>query len=273
LLARIFSKRLNQYLAGQPTGIDEPSAPHKAKIFAEGAISIIFLLVIGFSVYVIPFVIHFDLLQRSGPGDAFMSQQFQQELKYGRQSVEQPLSFWQKFVELNKTMYTASAGITAFHPYSSRWYNWPFDDKPIYYWNQNLPSNQVAKIYFLGNPVLWWLAGAFIITTLLTSTRRSWRKKISPIFYILLLGYFANLLPFIFIKRTSFLYHYLPPVTFGILLVSLWLANLWPKDKKILLLTLTIVAAVFVFLIPLCYGLPMSPPLNGVEMNLIQLLS
>ncbi len=292
LLIKIFSKKLALYLS--PSAVShsersEESLAHASRhkvgdssasslrmtkwmLFKEGVASLIILSLIGFLIYLIPFTIHFNLLPLSGPGDAFMSQQFQQELKYGRQNAEQPLSFWQKFIELNKTMYTASAGITTEHPYASRWYSWPFDRKPIYYWNQDLPNGLTAKIYFIGNPVLWWLSAVFVAITLGVSIRKKNRKQISPIFYILVLGYLANLLPFVFIQRTAFLYHYLPAAAFATLLTSLWLTLLWPKNKKVLISVLLIIALFFVFLAPLYYGIATQPSFNNYLNQIIQFL-
>jgi len=242
------------------------------KKLIESLISLAFLLTIGFSVYIIPYYIHFNLLPHSGPGDAFMDSTWQQELKYGRANVSQPLSFWQKFIELNKTMYTASAGITASHPYSSRWYTWPIDYKLIYYWNQDITENQnkisYGKIFLVGNPVLWWLAGGFLIIVLAKIFTKKSRRRMPPIFYILVLSYFTNLLPFIGIKRVSFLYHYLPAILYAILLFSFWLARQWPKNKKTFGVLLLLILAGFILLAPLSYGWQIPTSLSHFETQL-----
>jgi len=264
LLAKIFSKKLADYLSpGQ--------ALNKISIFKEGLVGLIILLGIGFFTYMTPFSVHFKLLPNSGPGDAYMSQQFQQELKYGRESVSQPLTFWQKFIELNQKMYFYNSTLKGDHPFGSRWYGWFLDHKPIYYWNQD-NINQAgwrAKIYLIGNPLLWWLGAGFIIFTLFALFRKNTRRKLNPIFYILILGYFANLVPFIFVTRVSFLYHYLPSAFFLTLLTSLWLAHLWPKEKKFLLATMALILVVFIVLAPFSYGIPLPAPLDKFESQLI----
>jgi len=303
LVAKIFSQKLTNYLNNsipviptkaclpdRQTGIQTPesripeaNASHcdgagksgmpKWMLVKETSIDLIFLLVIGFAVYAIPYAIHFKLVPESGPGDAFMSSAWQQELKYGRDNIYQPLSFFQKFFELNKTMLSANAGITAEHPYGSRWYSWPIDRKPIYYWTDGQPpSGKSANIYFVGNPVLWWLTLAFVALTLILITDKKSRRRVKPIFYILLLAYFANLLPFILIKRISFLYHYLPAMTFGILLTALYLAQIYQK-KKIFVAIFIFILAGFLVLTPYSYGLPISNWLNKLEINLIGLLA
>ena len=282
LIAKIFSKKLADYLNNsvpvipakaeiQAPGSRIKSGMTKWELVKEALIGLIFLLLIGFAVYTIPFVIHFWLLPNSGPGDAFMNQQFQQELKYGRESLSQPLTFWQKFIELNQKMYFYNSTLKGDHPFGSRWYGWFLDHKPVYYWNQDNinQSGWQAKIYFIGNPLLWWLGAGFIIFTLFALFRKKARRKLEPIFYILILGYFANLLPFIFVTRVSFLYHYLSSSLFLTLLVSLWLARLWPKEKKILLATLVLILVVFIVLAPFSYGIPLPAGLDKFESQLI----
>ena len=289
LLAKIFSKKLTLYLSSPIASYSEQSEESPANagrhkvgdssasprwktglglgmtkwvLFKESLVSLLFLLLIGFTVYLVPFYIHFQLLPNAGTGDAFMSQQFQQELKYGRENIYQPLNFWQKFSELNKTMLSASAGLTTEHPFGSRWYSWPLNSKPVYYWNQETIDGfpgWKAKIYFSGNPALWWLAGFGVIFTLLAASTKKGRRHLKPISYILLLGYFANLLPFIFIKRVTFLYHYLPSLIYAVLILALWLGKFWNSQKIIAVSALILITAVFILLSPLSYGCPLPP--------------
>jgi dolichyl-phosphate-mannose--protein O-mannosyl transferase len=233
------------------------------KKFTEAIISFFIILFLGLITYILPFYLHFRLLTQSGPGDAFMSTDWRNELKYGRENVYQPLNFWQKFTELNKTMLTANAGITAEHPFGSRWYSWPLDKKAVYYWNQeNTPGHPgwAAQIYLYGNPVLWYLALAGLIFSIAKMLTKKGRRQLEPIFYILVLAYLANLLPFIFIKRVAFLYHYLPPLAYVVLLLSLRLNQLWPQQKKTLLAAFAFILLGFLVLIPLSYGWPL--PVN-----------
>jgi dolichyl-phosphate-mannose--protein O-mannosyl transferase len=193
--------------------------------------------------YFIPFAIHFKLLPKSGPGDIFMSKEFLSGQK----------NLFEKFIELNKVSYeTNIKGMEASHPYSSRFYTWPFLLRPIFYW-----ANENERIYFLGNPILWWssaLAIFFLFFLLVFSTKFQGDKR--AIF--ILLGYLTNMLPYLNVGRVTFLYHYLPALLFAIpslvYLVS-WLKN-W---KKILFLISVFVILSFLYFAPLSYGLPLSP--------------
>ena len=285
LLTKIFSQKMSEWLSPENTANYNSTKLNLSKqhilkrsfrIFHENLIAIIIIPTIGLFIYMIPFYIHFNLLTKSGQGDAFMSASFQSELKNGKENTPNPLGFLEKFKELNITMYSASAGLTATHPFSSQWHQWPFDKKPIYYWYQAPTSDngeKIGKIYFLGNPIIWWLALGAIALTLIRIVSKKERQKIAPFVYFLILAYFANLLPFIEVKRVAFLYHYLLPVMFAILLLSIYLEKLWQKDKKVFAALMILAAISFAILAPLSYGWPMTPGLDQFEMKIIELLS
>jgi dolichyl-phosphate-mannose--protein O-mannosyl transferase len=116
-------------------------------------------------------------------------------------------------------MYYYNSTLKATHPDASKWYQWPFDGRPIWYWSK-ANANMTANIYLFGNPLVWWFVLLGVIFSVIGIWVKKIRQKLPPIFYILLLGYFANILPYIFITRIAFLYHYLPSFIFGILILS-----------------------------------------------------
>ena len=84
------------------------------------------------------------------------------------------------------------------------------------------------------------------------------KKKLpgeKKVYFILFLGYFANLLPFIFIGRTTFLYHYLPALTFGIILAAYWLNHFLPKFKGVFTSIFILIILNFLILLPHSLGL------------------
>jgi len=169
-------------------------------------------------------------------------------------------------------MYPSSANLATQHAFGSRWYSWPLNIKPVYYWNQEIISGHPdwkAKIYFSGNPLLWWLAGMSIIFVIFKTLTSKGRRQLEPIFYILTLGYLVNWLPFILIKRVAFLYHYLPPATYAILLFSLLLTKFWTKEKTVFWALAALVVLGFVIISPLSYGWPLPPALSQPITQLI----
>ena len=202
------------------------------------------LLVIPFAVYFSVFALHFALLDKPGPGDAYMSQEFHEK------------NVLKKFVELNWQMYDSNQRLTSDHPYSSKWYSWPFMTRPIFYW-----VDGDARIYFLGNPAVWWASTVGVVLSiwyLVLSIKNRRKDKI----LILLLGAYAlNLLPFIGIQRVMFLYHYMIAMVFAVLMLTYVIEKTYnERQTKIILTGLVLVsAASFLYFSPLTYGLSLSP--------------
>ncbi len=227
---------------------------------------ILYFAVIPTAVYFSIFVVHFSLLTKSGEGDAFMTPAFQSSLQdsgYAGNSNLKPLNIFQKFTELNVEMYQANKNLTATHPYSSKWYTWPFMIRPIYYWNQASSTTPTeSKIYLVGNPVIWWTSTVSIMYLVL-SIMAEWISKrrlalsLNTVPLILIGGYFLNYLPFIGIGRVMFLYHYFASLIFAILILS-YLIDQSRNRRNILIGALVIAGIAFLYFAPLSYGLPLE---------------
>jgi dolichyl-phosphate-mannose-protein mannosyltransferase len=227
------------------------------------------LLAVSFLIYFSIFTIHLKLLNHSGAGDAFMSQSFQRTLigspLYGNSEIK-PASLFQKFVELNNVMYSANAGLTATHSYGSKWYTWPLLVRPIYYW-LNAGDDASNKIYLQGNPLIWWLGFSIIIYWFFWFLGQIFQKNKDRDFAaigFILAGYFCNLLPYIFVSRVSFLYHYFPSLIFLLMAFGFFLWRYFKKYPYLIAVVLLLIIASFLFFAPLSYGLPLSEPVfNG----------
>ena len=213
------------------------------------------LLLVPTILYVSQFYLHFSLLTKSGLGDAFMSPAFQSTLSGNAFSLNpQSVSptFWEKFIEINRVMYSASAGMTAGHPYGSVWYSWPLMLKPIYVWFGGVDK----KIYMFGNPLIWWgslvAALASLQSTLIFRSSR-WAPGVG----LLLGGWTLNWLPFAEIKRVMFIYHYFPSLIFSMLLVGSLIDSIRRPTLPVLLIALLILC-VSLYYSPISFGL--APP-------------
>lgn len=224
-----------------------------------------FLVAIPFLIYFSIFTVHFYLLSKSGPGDAFMSGNFQKTLldsRYQSDPTFHSIGTFKKFAELNLQMYSANQRLAATHPYGSQWYTWPLLVRPVYFWNkaeaQNRGETAERKIYLLGNPLIWWTSTIAILLLLINFLANLWNKKYSSRKALWILGaYFLNLLPFMGVQRVMFLYHYFVPLVFAIL----GLAYMVDQTKKPLrlVITLTTLAVFFsLYFAPLTYGLPLT---------------
>jgi len=238
----------------------------KRKRFLQFCLEIIVFFFVFLFVYYFIFLIHFKIVYKSGSGDAFMSSAFQRTLlnnKVLNKDIK-PLADWQKFIELNKKMYIYNSRITSEHSYTSRWYEWPWAVKPIWYWAGSV-ENKKANIYLFGNFIIWFAIIPMIIYIFYLIKNKEKRKKVPPFFWLFFLGYFANLLPYILIRRATFIYHYFPSLIFGILmLVVLYEKIISPclekqglkkLDKFMYIGFLSLVFLNFLFLFPINYGL------------------
>ncbi|MDP2630466.1 MAG: hypothetical protein Q8P56_03600, partial [Candidatus Uhrbacteria bacterium] len=235
-------------------------------------------IALPFVVYFLVFSIHFGLLDKSGPGDAFMTPSFRKTLAGSPDALSpdiEPLGLFGKFTELNGQMYSANSRLSATHPYSSKWYTWPFMIRPIYYWNGSVApenSGQVdmgqSRIYFLGNPIIWWASSVAIIFLLLvlleSLLRKFYKNEVNQTYSGLIPWLFAgafmfNLLPFIGVSRVLFLYHYLSAYIFAILTLAYLSDRLSGKTKRITATCLILAGiASFLYFAPLSYGLPLD---------------
>lgn len=222
------------------------------------------------TIYIGSFMAHFSLLHHSGEGDAFMSDRFQSTLEGNPQYKQSAgMASWDKFIELNEEMYTAQSSLNGVeHPYASKWYTWPLQLRPVYYWQGAEVGNLQAHIYLLGNPVVWWgsTIGVLVALVLWLGLPRT-LGRYRTLTGFLLFGYMVNFLPFAFIDRPMFLYHYLFALIFAVLLSCVLLALLfdWQAQKygrTVARQTSWGVAAAallaFLYFIPVSYGVPLT---------------
>ncbi|MDQ3765018.1 MAG: phospholipid carrier-dependent glycosyltransferase [Actinomycetota bacterium] len=234
------------------------------------------LILVPVVVYVSVFAVHFRLLPHSGPGDAFMSQQFQSTL-VGNPHYDPAarMSFTDKFVELNKAIRSYELSLdNSKHPYSSSWLSWPVLQRPIYYWTDaKQTGGKQEHIYLQGNPVIWWglLAGVFAVAVGWMRRPKLFERHRGTM-ALLGVAWTANFLPFAAIKRPMFLYHYffsfmfcIAAVSIGLGLLAGWMTHgekVWrfPSRRSAVLYWGILVVALmgFLFFAPISYGVPLS---------------
>lgn len=157
-------------------------------------------------------------------------------------------SLFKVMLDNQKFMYSYHSTLTATHPYSSMWYMWLFDAKPVYFYlgEDLLPDGVCAKIFAFGNYLIWvvgFIALIYVIINTVNETLKAYKEKrqlsIEAKEYCsknicLIIFYLALLVPWIFVTRVAFLYHYyvcIPPL---IVITILLLKRHW-NDGIILL--------------------------------------
>jgi dolichyl-phosphate-mannose-protein mannosyltransferase len=215
-------------------------------------------------IYILAFITHINALPLSGPGDAFMSPSFQKTLRENRFETNmtiKPASLPEKIAELNTVMYTANKGITATHPYGSSWDSWPFMTRPIYYWTSGTQPEGMSRIYLLGNPAIWWIGAVLIaylsIRWIIEFPKRR-KKEDFLALSLILAGFWANLLPYLFISRVAFLYHYFPSLLFLIIAIGYYLGRDARKRPYRTAIAGLLILWCFIYFAPLSYGTPLS---------------
>ena len=243
------------------------------------------LLIVPAGLYFGLWLLHFDLLPKSGQGDGFMSPEFRTSLEGATNTSESSLNSFQKVEELNRTIYRVNSGIRQEHPWQSEWWSWPFLPRGVSYW-QSSTDDKTARIYLLGVPYLWWLVLLGAIAFPLVAARRLTRYgstgdeergflQRSTLVYrgltpgdrrflkyggLLVLGILANWLPFALIERPLFLYHYFFSLIFSMLLAALVFDRLWGRFGHMLRFRAIAVAAIvllvlgFLLFTPITYG-------------------
>ena len=106
-------------------------------------------------------------------------------------------------------MFNYHSQLVATHPYSSHWYQWLLDIRPILYYLDYLPDGRVVSFGAFVNPVLCW--GGLLALFVLGYLGIARRDRVSA---FILLGYLAQLLPWVLVPRLTFAYHYFPCTVF-----------------------------------------------------------
>lgn len=99
------------------------------------------------------------------------------------------------------------------HPYESPWWTWPMMIKPLWaYWWQTAPEGWTGSINTMGNPYVWWGGFACILFMLVRIVRLDGQRD--PRLLLLVFAYLAQLVPWILVPRSTYIYHYFTCVPF-----------------------------------------------------------
>jgi dolichyl-phosphate-mannose-protein mannosyltransferase len=192
-------------------------------------------------VYILGWFIHFSILTEPGYGDKFYK-------PTGNAIVDT--------FNMQKVMYKFNAGMNKPHAYASLWSDWPLVKRPIFYWKKN-----GQEIYFVGNLFIWWstLFGFFLFfSRYLWEGLRNQPNRLN--LTVCLMGYFMTYLPYAAVNRVLFQYHYLPPLIYLILFITISCESrsMFDNNKPIycrkILYMIPAAVICFIWLSPITYG-------------------
>lgn len=158
-------------------------------------------------------------------------------------------------------MYNYHSNLVAEHPYSSTWYQWIFDIRPILYYLQYYSDGTRSSFGAFNNPVLCW-GGIICIVFLLFL----WIIKNDKISRFIIIGYLSQLVPWIFVKRLTFEYHYFACTVFLVLAFGyiMKIIEINVKHHKIYNYGITLLSiAIFILFYPAISGKPINNDLGN----------
>jgi dolichyl-phosphate-mannose-protein mannosyltransferase len=162
-----------------------------------------------------------------------------------------------QWVELQKQIFYYHTRLTATHPWSSRWWQWPLALRPVWYWTATADGHRVANGFAAPNPLLY---AAFVPAMIWLAA--SWRKMTAAL-TVVLIGFFGQWLPWALVPRIAFSYHFLPSVPFGALAAAAAVLALHRRGGAWRWIGWGWVVAVlvtFIFIYPILTGLPLTTP-------------
>lgn len=160
--------------------------------------------------------------------------------------IQQHQAMWQ---------YHTGFAVTHHHQFESPWWSWPLMLHPekIYSW-MNFVTKQYSSVVLMGNPAIWWFSIVAVALMVINFIKtRSWQLG------FILLAIASQYLPYMLIKRTSFIY-YLYAVTPFMILAITWALNSALERSETSLrglvwLYLILVVGLFILFYPAISGL------------------
>lgn len=162
-----------------------------------------------------------------------------------------------RMLQAQKTMFDYHTQLSDTHYYSSKWYQWPIMYRPIYYYEGVVSDTLREGISAFGNPLVWW-AGipAFIYMLGLLYKERD--KKAA----FLTVGYLSQYVPWFFVTRTVFIYHYFPSVPFVTVMLGYSFYRIvqrHPSWKKAVYVYVACAIGLFILFYPVLSGKAINP--------------
>ncbi len=158
-------------------------------------------------------------------------------------------------ISLQFSMFNYHATLSAVHPFSSPWWTWPLMLKPLWLSASYLPGSVTSTIVLMGNPAVWWVGFAFLIGATGFAVKR---KDFACIFIAVL--FLFQWLPYVFISRVTFIYHFYVNVPLLCLASAYFLSKYWSSrwGKAAAMAYFAVVVALFWLFYPSISGMPTS---------------
>jgi hypothetical protein len=154
----------------------------------------------------------------------------------------------QTLFDLTRSMYEYHDDLRAEHAASSPWWAWPFDLKPVWFYQGRFAGSVTGLIYDTGNLVIFWMG----IPAMAFAAWMGWRRR-SPALALVVLMWAALWMPWARIDRATFQYHVYASLPFLVLALSYFLAELWSGPSPRAWFLARASAAVAILAVPLLW--------------------
>lgn len=181
--------------------------------------------------------------------------------------------FLKSCIYLNYRMLASNVNVKKRHTWESTFSQWIINWRGVLYYTNRLPNPEKgvrgdrAIIYLIGNPVGLILVLAAVIATacgllVLWRMRHTRARKVRNVSMynvytavFVFSGWICNLAPYVLVDRAAFLYHYMPALSYGYMLLGV-LVDFLPRRARLLVVSVLIaaLAAAFVYWSPWIYG-------------------
>lgn len=159
------------------------------------------------------------------------------------------------FIDYQLNIYNYHSKLEAEHPFTSSWYTWPILYKPMWYYVKYYANDMVSTMSCMGNPFIWWTSIASTLFSLVYAIIKR-EKTILPVLVLIA----TTWLPYFFIGRIMFIYHYFITLPFVMLTIVFLLKNIeekW-KTKVVTIGVLAIFLIGFIYFYPVYSGKKVS---------------
>jgi dolichyl-phosphate-mannose-protein mannosyltransferase len=175
-------------------------------------------------------------------------------------------------LDLQGGMYNYHATLNATHPFSSAWWTWPLlfnplnaaSHVPLWLYSSSLPLGMSSTIALMGNPAVWWVGFAGIFGILIEATAKIVKAankqldKIGLPAIFITVFFFFQWVPYVFISRITFIYHFYLNVPFLCLTTAYFLSKFWNRRwvKVAAIAYFASILALFALFYPVISGMP-----------------
>ena len=220
----------------RPKGADAPKfAPWCVKTILFSVLSFVVIPLTIYTASYLPYASAKDAVTLEGAGESILAaaKDLVGSFTEGEEHQRIPIptdNLIGIMLENQRFMFTYHEGVDAAHPYSSRWYQWIVDGRPILYYLDNAQTSETglkAAFGCFNNPLVAW-AGLIAMASL--AVHLFLRRSGKALF--IFIGYLAQLFPWMLISRTTFEYHYFPSTLFLVLAIAFIFNDLIERRPK-----------------------------------------